>query len=233
MVLSKRFKKAKEVINSELSHSLADALSVFKEYEVQAKAKFDESINVVFKLGIDAKHSDQMVRGAVPMPHGLGKQVRVPVATKAERVKEALNAGADLAGADEFLEDIKAGKLDFDILIATPDMMVALSKLGKVLGPKGLMPNPKLGTVSEDIGAAVQRSKSGQVEYKSEKTGLVHAAFGKLSFSVEMLKGNFKALYDAIVAAKPANSKGVYIREIYLSPTMGPSIKLDLSKVSG
>jgi large subunit ribosomal protein L1 len=185
MVLSKRFKKAKEVINSELSHSLADALSVFKEYEVQAKAKFDESINVVFKLGIDAKHSDQMVRGAVPMPHGLGKQVRVAVATKAERVKEALNAGADLAGADEFLEDIKAGKLDFDILIATPDMMVALSKLGKVLGPKGLMPNPKLGTVSEDIGAAVQRSKSGQVEYKSEKTGLVHAAFGKLSFSVE------------------------------------------------
>lgn len=230
---TKRLKKAHEILGDKTPKSLPEALQLLQGYRDGAKAKFDETVNVVFKLGVDPKQSDQMVRGAVAMPNGLGKTVKVAVVAKPERVKEALDAGADIAGADEFIEDIKAGKLDFDTLIATPDMMVALSKLGKVLGPKGLMPNPKLGTVSDDITKAVKAAKSGQVEYKTEKAGLVHAAFGKLSFSVESLEQNFKALYDAVVAAKPATSKGVYMVYAYISSCQGPSIKLDLAKLMG
>lgn len=233
MANTKRLQKAQEVLADQSPKSLSEALGLIHKYAEVAKAKFDESVNVVFKLGVDPKQSDQMVRGAVAMPNGLGKTVRVAVVAKPERVKEALAAGADIAGSEEFIDEMKAGKLEFDVLIATPDMMVSISKLGKVLGPKGLMPNPKLGTVNEDITTAVKLAKSGQVEYKTEKAGLVHAAFGKLSFSKEALEQNFKALYDAVVAAKPASSKGVYMVYAYLSTSQGPSIRLDLARLLG
>lgn len=230
---SKRFQKAEKVFQEVTVHSLDVALDTIHAYAKQAKAKFDETVDVVIKLGVDAKQTDQMVRGAVPMPHGLGKTIRVCVVTKAERVKEAQKAGADLAGADELVEEIKNGKINFDVCIATPDMMPAMSKLGKVLGPRGLMPNPKLGTVSENIELAVKNAKSGQVEFKIDKASLIHAPVGKVSFDKKALKENIIALYNAIIAAKPSASKGVYLRSFQVSTTMGPSLKLDLDKIVG
>lgn len=230
---SKRARKAIELVDKEVDYSLDQALEILAKYSAEAKAKFDESVEVAMKLGVDPKQTDQMVRGAVAMPNGLGKSIRVAVFTNAERVKEAKEAGADVFGSDELIETVKGGKIDFDICISTPDMMVQLSKLGKVLGPKGLMPNPKLGTVTEDIKAAVKRAKSGQVEYKTEKAGIVQAAVGKLSFSAKDLKENIIALYEAVLAAKPSGSKGNYMKNFYLTTSMGPSIRVDLSKIVG
>lgn len=230
---SKRFQKAEKVFQDVTVHSLDVALDTIAAYAKNAKAKFDETVDIVIKLGVDAKQTDQMVRGAVPMPNGLGKTIRVCVVTKAERVKEAQKAGADIAGADELVEEIKNGKINFDVCIATPDMMPAMSKLGKVLGPRGLMPNPKLGTVSENIELAVKNAKAGQVEFKIDKASLIHAPVGKVSFDKKALKENILALYNAIIAAKPSASKGVYLRSFYVSTTMGPSLKLDLDKIVG
>ncbi|MDF3047446.1 MAG: rplA [Candidatus Midichloriaceae bacterium] len=233
MKASKRIRKARELVTKDAQHSLDQALEIIAKYSAEAKAKFDESVEVTMKLGVDPKQTDQMVRGAVAMPNGLGKSVRVAVFSKAERVKEAEKAGADVCGSEELIETVKAGKIDFDVCIATPDMMVQLSKLGKVLGPKGLMPNPKLGTVTEDIEGAVKRAKAGQVEYKTEKAGIVQAAVGKVSFSVKDLKENIIALYSAVLAAKPSASKGTYMKDFYLSTSMGPSIRVDLGKIVG
>lgn len=232
---SKRYRKAKEFYAEALSYSLVGALDKIAGYADKAKAKFDETVELIVKLGVDPKQTDQMVRGAVPLPHGLGKNIRVAVITKPAQVKEAKEAGADLFGSDELIDTIKSGKLDFDVLITTPDMMAAVSKLGKVLGPKGLMPNPKLGTVSDDIEQAVKLSKAGRVEFKLEKAGIVHVPVGKISFLAQKdtLIENIKALYNALLAAKPANSKGIYIRGAFLCTTQGPSLKLDLDKILG
>lgn len=230
---SKRVRKASKLVNEAMEYSLDQALEILAKYSAEAKTKFDESVEVAIRLGVDPKQTDQMVRGAVAMPNGLGKSIRVAVVTNPERVKEAKEAGADVFGADELIEVIKGGKIDFDICISTPDMMVKLSKLGKVLGPKGLMPNPKLGTVTEDIKAAVKVAKSGQVEYKTEKAGIVQAAVGKVSFSAKALKENIMALYEALLAAKPSGSKGNYMKNFYLTTSMGPSIRVDLSKIVG
>ncbi|MCE2992568.1 MAG: 50S ribosomal protein L1 [Candidatus Jidaibacter sp.] len=233
MKASKRIKKARELVIKDVQHSLDQALEIIAKYSADAKTKFDESVEVTMKLGVDPKQTDQMVRGAVAMPNGLGKSVRVAVFSKAERVKEAEKAGADVCGSEELIEEVKAGKIDFDVCIATPDMMVQLSKLGKVLGPKGLMPNPKPGTVTDDIDGAVKRAKAGQVEYKTEKAGIVQAAVGKVSFTLKDLKENIIALYNAVLAAKPSGSKGTYMKDFYLSTSMGPSIRVDLGKIVG
>lgn len=229
--LSKRKKKLSELVNKDLTHSLEEGLQIVKSLPSEAKVKFDETVDIVFKLGVDPRQSDQMVRGVVAMPHGLGKQVRVAVFTKPERLDEAKNAGADVVGSDDLVDEVKNGRMDFDLCIATPDMMVKVGTLGKVLGPKGMMPNPKLGTVSNDITAAVKQAKSGQVEYKTEKAGLVHAGVGKLSFDKAALKENIIALYQALLGAKPATSKGVYMQKMYISTTMGPAIPIDLQRV--
>jgi large subunit ribosomal protein L1 len=230
---SKRLRKARELVNSEDKYSLDKALEMVGKYAAEFKAKFDESVEVAIELGVDPKQTDQMVRGAVAMPNGLGKEVRVAVFAKPDRVNEAKDAGADVYGSEELIEAVKGGKIDFDICIATPDMMGQMSKLGKVLGPKGMMPNPKLGTVTEDIKGAVKSVKAGQVEYKTEKAGIVHAAIGKISFSTKALKENILALYEAVLNAKPASSKGNYIRSFYLSSSMGLSIRVDLDKIMG
>ncbi len=230
---SKRTKKARKLVDKDMSYSLDEALDIFAKYNIEGKAKFDESVEIVMKLGVDPKQTDQMVRGAVAMPNGLGKTIRVAVFTNPERVKEAKEAGADIFGSEDLIDTVKGGKIDFDICIATPDMMVQLSKLGKVLGPKGLMPNPKLGTVTDDIKAAVKIAKSGQVEYKTEKAGIVQASVGKLSFAIKDLKENIHAIYKAVLGAKPSGSKGTYMKDIYLSTSMGPSIRVDLNKILG
>lgn len=229
--LSKRLKKSFELVGENQAYSLDDALQIVKKYAAEGKAKFDETVDVVFKLGVDPRQSDQMVRGVVAMPNGLGKQVRVAVFAKPERMEEATKAGADVVGSDDLVEEVKNGRLDFDLCISTPDMMVKVGTLGKVLGPKGMMPNPKLGTVSNDINAAVKQAKSGQVEYKTEKAGLVHAGVGKISFEERSLKENIIALYHALINAKPSSSKGIYMQKMHLSTSMGPSIPLDIQKV--
>jgi len=229
----KRIVNARKLVDENMTYSLDQAMEVLNSYAAQFKAKFDEAVDIVLKLGVDPKDTNNMVRGAVAMPYGLGKTVRVAVLTKAERVKEAKEAGADVYGADELIEEIKGGRLDFDVCIATPDMMSSISKIGKILGPKGLMPNPKLGTVSEDITAAVKAAKFGQAEFKIEKAGIIHAAVGKLSFEQKAIKGNIKAFYDAVMAAKPASVKNNYMKGIYLSTSQGISIKLDASSIVG
>ena len=192
-----------------------------------AKAKFDETVDAAVRLGVNPKHADQMVRGSVALPNGLGKDVRVLVFAKGEKEKEALDAGADFAGSDDLVEKIKGGWLDFDRVIATPDMMGSVGKLGKVLGPRGLMPNPKVGTVTFEIGKAVKELKAGRVEFRVEKAGIVHSPIGKASFGVEKLNENLVALIETIVKLKPASSKGTYLKTISLSTTMGPGVKVD------
>lgn len=194
------------------------------------KAKFDESLEVSYRLGVDPKQSDQMVRGAIVLPHGTGKTARVVVFAKGAKLKEAEETGADHVGADELIEKISGGWTDFDSVVATPDMMGVVSKVARILGPRGLMPNPKLGTVTMDVSKVVGELKKGRVEYRVEKAGIVHAAFGKLSLGKEKLSENFKALTDSIVKQKPSSAKGAYIRSVYLSTTMGPSIELDYSE---
>jgi len=192
-----------------------------------ARAKFDETVDAAIRLGVNPAHADQMVRGSVVLPNGLGKSVRVLVFAKGEKEKEALSAGADVVGSDEVIEKIKGGWLEFDRVIATPDMMGSVGKLGKILGPRGLMPNPKVGTVTFDVARTVQELKAGKVEFRVEKAGIVHCPIGKVSFGAEKLTGNFLALLETIVKLKPASSKGIYIRNIALSSVMGPGVKVD------
>ena len=224
----KRFKAALKGIDRNKFYSVEEAVKLVKE---RAKAKFDETIEMAFNLGIDPKHADQNVRGVISLPHGTGKTVRVAVFAKGEKAEAAKKAGADLVGADDLAEKVQAGQMDFDRVIASPDMMVTVGKLGKVLGPRGLMPNPKLGTVTNDIAEAVKAAKGGQVEYRAQKEGIVHAGVGKASFSEAALVENVKALINAVNRAKPAGAKGTYMKKVSLSSTMGPGLKLDVSSV--
>jgi large subunit ribosomal protein L1 len=224
-----KISKRRKTIDSELDvnkrYGLDEATTLVKKC---AKAKFDETVELAVRLGVDPKHADQMVRGAVVLPHGTGQKVRVLVFAKGEKAKEAETAGADVVGADELVQRVNDGFLDFDRVIATPDMMGQVGKLGRVLGPRGLMPNPKVGTVTFDVTAAVREAKAGKIEYRSEKQGgIVQARIGKASFTVENLRENARTLINALVRAKPASAKGQYLRSITLSSTMGPGIKID------
>ncbi len=225
----KRVKKAYEGIDPNKFYPITEAVGIIKK---NANAKFDETVEVAVNLGIDTKQSDQVVRGVIDLPNGTGKTVRVAVFAKGAKADEARAAGADLVGADDLAEKIQAGQMDFDRCIATPDMMGVVGKLGKVLGPRGLMPNPKLGTVTMNVAEAIKSAKGGQVQYRAEKAGIVHAGVGKASFTEKALIENVKALVDAIAKAKPQGAKGTYIRRVSLSSTMGPGLKLDLTSVT-
>jgi large subunit ribosomal protein L1 len=226
---AKKHSEAMSKIDRNKVYQLGAAVDVVKQ---TAYAKFDETVDVAVKLGVDPRHADQMVRGAVVLPNGLGKNVRVLVFAKGEKEKEALEAGADYVGADDLVAKIQDGWFDFDTAIATPDMMGVVGKIGKLLGPRGLMPNPKVGTVTFEVGKAVKESKAGKVEFRVEKAGIIHAPVGKVSFDAEMLKGNLLALVEALVKAKPSAAKGTYIKKISLSSTMGAGINLDISDVT-
>ncbi len=207
-------------------YELKEALAVIKD---TAFAKFDETVEVHMRLGVDPRHADQMVRGTIVLPHGTGKTMRVAVIAAGEKIKDAEAAGAEIVGGDELVERIAGGFLDFDALVATPDMMKGVGRLGKVLGPRGLMPNPKTGTVTFDVTKAVKEIKAGKVEYRVDKTGIIHAPVGKISFSVEKLTENAKSLIDAVLKAKPASAKGRYVQAIHMASTMGPSVTISTS----
>src|ERR1700677_3715247 len=230
MASGKRYKNTLKNIDREKRYSLDEGLKLVLE---AATAKFDESIDVAFRLGVDPKQSDQQVRGAVSLPHGVGKTVRVLVFAKGPKEKEALDAGADFVGSDDLITKINGGWLEFDKCIATPDMMGVVSKIGKILGPRGLMPNPKVGTVTFDVGKTVKEEKRGKVEFKTDKEGNVHVVVGKKSLGVEKIKENFMALLGSVVKAKPATSKGIYLQGITMSATMGPGVKLDVNQAQG
>lgn len=217
-------------VDRQKRYSIDEAVSVLKD---AAYAKFDESVDIAVRLGVNPKHADQMVRGAIVLPHGTGKTVRVAVFAKGEKEKEALEAGADFAGSDELVAKVQGGFLDFDRCIATPDMMGAVGKLGRVLGPRGLMPNPKVGTVTMDVKNAVREAKAGKVQYKVDKAGVIHCRIGRVSFGVDSLKDNALALIRELVAKKPATAKGIYLRSITVSSTMGPGVRVDPSTTSG
>jgi len=221
----KRLKSSYEHIDRDASYGLDEAVKLLKD---NAKAKFDETIELSMNLGVDPRHADQMVRGVVSLPKGTGKAVRVAVFAKGDKAEEAHAAGADVVGADDLAEKVEKGEIDFERVIATPDMMPVVGKLGKVLGPKGLMPNPKLGTVTPDVAKAVQDAKGGQVEYRVEKAGIIHVGVGKASFSEGDIAENICSLVDAVNKAKPSGAKGTYIKRISVSSTMGPGIKLDV-----
>ena len=227
--LSKR-RKAQAEIDRNRFYAVDEAISIVKD---NAKAKFDETIEIAMNLGVDPRHADQMVRGVVSLPKGSGKDVRVAVFAKGDKAEEAKKAGADVVGAEDLMETIQGGQIDFDRVIATPDMMGVVGRLGKVLGPKGLMPNPKLGTVTMDVAKAVNDAKSGQVEFRVEKAGIIHAGIGKASFPEADLRANFDAFVDAIAKAKPSGAKGKYVKKVALSSTMGPGVKIDLAEVAG
>jgi large subunit ribosomal protein L1 len=220
----KRYIKAKEHIDRNKRYDLEEGLRLVTECSY---ANFDESVDVAIRLGVDPRKADQMVRGSVLLPHGTGKKIRILVFAKGQKEKEATEAGADYVGAEELIEKISGGWLEFDKAVATPDMMSSVGKLGKVLGPRGLMPNPKVGTVTFDVGKAVSEIKSGKVEFKVEKAGIVHVAVGKVSFGVEKLMENMRALLEVIIRAKPPTSKGIYLKSIAVSTTMGSGIKID------
>jgi large subunit ribosomal protein L1 len=228
MPTGKQHKAAKSKIDRSQVLPVDEAITLVKE---TAYAKFDETVDICVRLGVDPRKADQMVRGAVVLPNGLGKTVRVLVFAKGEKAQEAQEAGADYVGGDDLVARIQGGWFDFDTAIATPDMMGTVGKIGKLLGPRGLMPNPKVGTVTFDIGRAVTESKSGKIEYRVEKAGIIHAPVGKVSFDAEMLKGNIVALMEALIKAKPSTSKGTYLKKISLSSTMGPGVNIDVPAV--
>lgn len=228
MARSKRMKQVDQLVDRNQTYKLEEAVDLLKKCP---PVKFDQSINLALKIGIDPKKSDQQVRGTVSLPHGTGQRVTVVVIAKGDKAKEALEAGADYAGADELLEKIKGGWTDFSALIATPDMMRELGKLGKILGPRGLMPTPKAGTVTTEIAKAVKEVKAGKIEFKVDKTGNVNNAVGKLSFQEGQLVENIQSLLQAIARAKPASAKGVFFRSLFLSSTMGPGLKIDLQSI--
>ena len=227
--IAKRTAKAREGLDFDKSYDLAEAISLLKE---RASAKFDETIEVAMNLGVDPRHADQMVRGVVNLPNGTGRTVRVAVFARGDKAEEAKAAGADIVGAEELVEIVQKGEINFDRCIATPDMMPLVGRLGKVLGPRGMMPNPKVGTVTVDVAGAVKASKGGAVEFRVEKAGIVHAGVGKVSFDAKALEENVKAFADAVIKAKPTGAKGNYVKKVALSSTMGPGLKLDLASVT-
>ena len=226
----KRFTAAKATVNRDKLYTLEEAVKLVKD---AAKAKFDETIEVALNLGVDPRHADQMVRGVCLLPNGSGRKLRVGVFAKGAKAEEAKKAGADVVGAEDLMETVQGGTIDFDRVIATPDMMGVVGRLGKVLGPKGLMPNPKLGTVTMDVAKAVTDAKGGQVEYRVEKAGIVHAGIGKASFSEADLVENFRAFMDAIFRGKPSGAKGKFVKKVSVSSTMGPGVKVALEELSG
>ena len=228
--LGKRYTAASKSVNPDTRYGLEEAVKLVKS---GAKAKFDETIEIAMNLGVDPRHSDQMVRGVVLMPSGTGKTVRVAVFAKGAKAEEAKKAGADLVGADDLAEIVNGGKIEFDRCIATPDMMAVVGKLGKVLGPRGLMPNPKLGSVTMNVTEAVKAAKGGQVEFRAEKAGLIHAGIAKASFTEEQILANVKAFIDAVLKAKPTGVKGHYVKKIAISSTMGPGVRLELASAMG
>ena len=226
--LTKKQKAVVGVIDREKLYGLDEAVEIIKSH---AKSKFDETVEIAMNLGVDPRHADQMVRGVIQLPNGTGKSVRVAVFARGDKAEEAKKAGAELVGAEDLMEKIQAGEMGFDRCIATPDMMAVVGRLGKVLGPRGLMPNPKLGTVTPNVAEAVKAAKGGQVEFRAEKTGIVHAGLGKSSFTKEALSENIKAFVGAVLKAKPSGAKGTFIRKIAVSSTMGPGVKLEISDV--
>ena len=224
MAIGKRLKTAREGVDREKMYPLAEAIKMVKS---RAKAKFDETIEIAINLGVDPRHADQMVRGVVTLPNGTGRTLRVGVFARGAKAEEAKAAGADVVGAEDLVEKVQGGAIDFDRCIATPDMMPLVGRLGKVLGPRGMMPNPKIGTVTMDVKTAVQGAKGGSVEFRVEKAGIVQAGVGKASFSEEKLVQNVKALADAVSKAKPAGAKGTYIQRVAVSSTMGPGVKVE------
>jgi large subunit ribosomal protein L1 len=226
--LSKRVAKVRDGVDRDKLYDLTSAIAMVKE---RAIAKFDETIEVAMNLGVDPRHADQMVRGVVNLPNGTGRTVRVAVFARGDKAEEAKKAGADIVGAEDLFEIVNGGKIDFDRCIATPDMMPLVGRLGKVLGPRGMMPNPKVGTVTTDVTAAVKASKGGAVEFRVEKAGIIHAGVGKASFDVKALEENIKAFADAVTKAKPTGSKGEYVKRVAISSTMGAGVKIDPSTV--
>ena len=227
--LTKRQKALQGKVDSTKLYGIIDALSIVKEC---ATAKFDESIDVAVQLGIDAKKSDQVVRGAVVLPHGTGKTKRVAVFAQGAKAEEARAAGADIVGMEDLAEKVKAGQLDFDVVIASPDTMRVVGTLGQILGPRGLMPNPKVGTVTPDVATAVKNAKAGQVQFRVDKAGIIHGTIGRRSFESDKLKDNLAALIDALTKAKPASSKGVYLRKVAVSSTMGVGVRVDTTSIT-
>jgi large subunit ribosomal protein L1 len=228
--VGKRLRAAAAEVDQDRAYPLPDAVSLIKRC---ATAKFDESIEVALNLGVDPRHADQMVRGTVNLPHGTGKTARVAVFARGDKAEEARAAGADIVGAEDLAQQIQEGKLDFDRCIATPDMMPVVGRLGRILGPRGLMPNPKLGTVTPNVAQAVEAAKAGQVQFRVERAGIVHGGVGKASFEDERLIDNIRAFVDAINRAKPTGAKGTYLRRAAISSSMGPGIRLDLASLSG
>src|SRR3979411_1566110 len=224
MAIGKRLKKAREGVDREMLYPLEEAVKMIKE---RAKAKFDETIEIAMNLGVDPRHADQMVRGVVALPNGSGRTQRVAVFARGAKADEARAAGADVVGAEDLVERVQGGNIDFDRCIATPDMMPLVGRLGKVLGPRGMMPNPKIGTVTMDVTNAVKGAKGGSVEFRVEKAGIVQAGVGKASFAEDKLVANIKALADAVAKAKPAGAKGTYIQRVAVSSTMGPGVKVE------
>jgi large subunit ribosomal protein L1 len=229
MAHGKKYTEAVKAVDANKRYTIEEACALVGK---TAKKKFDETVDVSIRLGVDPKHADQMVRGAVVLPHGIGKTVRVAVFAKGDKARDAEAAGADIVGAEDLAAKVAEGFLDFDVAIATPDMMGVVGRLGKVLGPRGLMPNPKVGTVTADVARAVRESKAGKVEFRAEKAGIVHAPIGKASFDAKKLQDNVTALIETIIKAKPATAKGVYLRGISISTTMGPGIRLDAAAIA-
>jgi large subunit ribosomal protein L1 len=228
----KKFRNAAAKVDRNKRYAIEEAFKLLKETVELRSTKYDQTVDVAINLGVDPKHADQMVRGAVVLPHGIGKTVRVAVFAKGEKQSEAKDAGADVVGEADLAKRIEEGFMDFDTVIATPDMMGVVGRLGKVLGPRGLMPNPKVGTVTADVGKAVRDAKGGKVEFRAEKAGIVHAPVGKASFAPEKLAENFNALIELVMKLKPATAKGVYLKGIAISSTMGPGIKLDTQAIN-
>src|SRR5215468_5437734 len=230
--VGKKYRAAAQKVDRRKRYSVDEGLQVLKETVAVRSPKFDQTVDVALNLGVDPKHADQMVRGAVVLPHGTGKSKRVAVFAKGEKQKEAEEAGADVVGAEDLSKRIEEGWMEFDTVIATPDMMGVVGRLGKVLGPRGLMPNPKVGTVTMDVARAVKDAKGGKIEFRVEKAGIVHVPFGKASFDPEKLKANFTAIMEIIFKAKPQTAKGVYVKNVTVSTTMGPGIKVDVGELA-